>query len=394
MLPVFFYPEQQEFFWQLYLGAILAVTGFFCGWSIVSKFNEPPHALCLRKFPSTIDLRAVALSCLLLVGISLPILLFFQPTIFSDINTYEGRIAFQGESGPLAFLLNQAVVGSSIFIIYLFRKRKKFAALALTIFLIYFAFYANAKLSMLTAGAAWGAIWMLKIWKREVSRLPLFFTFAIFPLSLIIMAFYSTYRGLEGVNIAEVTKDFVYIVSELGEYGVNVGDYDGPFQVLTIHMKESAEPAWGKTYVNQWPVFLPRIWRGRFVDLTDEFASMELGDTYKVGQGFAFSPWAEGYYNFHEMGFLIEGFLFGLLSYAIWKFSVAVFGFNEIPVFFQIMLIVIFQRGYLIGQMKGTFVYMIGFVCMWFLARKLIIPIFFPVYSNRVALNYSNANTH
>src|SRR5262245_64255721 len=65
------------------------------------------------------------------------------------------------------------------------------------------------------------------------------------------------------------------------------------FPYTTLFRSDGGRAAFGGTYVSQLAVLLPRVLRGDFADLAEEFAQSRLGSAWQPGFGFSFSPWAD-----------------------------------------------------------------------------------------------------
>jgi hypothetical protein len=189
----------------------------------------------------------------------------------------------------------------------------------------------------------------------------------LLPFILPVLILYSVLRAGVGGGLAELIGTGVSSLDRLGDAGIMVGDFDGPYRVLMSALDtHDGAVLLGWTYLSQLPVLVPRALRGDFADLAESFARLRLGENWRPGTGFSFSPWAEGVSNFGIAGFLVEGVLFGLLIALLVRAGRAALGSHAAVILYCLVpQIVLFQRGYLIGAVKNVVVYAVPFVCAW-----------------------------
>jgi hypothetical protein len=229
------------------------------------------------------------------------------------------------------------------------------------------AVYSSHKLSLLITLAAWFAWWIAGIWRGHRTPRTAWLGMVLLPFILPVLILYSFLRAGIGGDLPEVLGAGLASLDRLGDAGIMVGDFDGPYRVL-ISSLESRDAAGllGWTYLSQLPVLVPRALRGDFTDLAEEFARLRLGENWRPGMGFAFSPWAEGVSNFGSLGFFVEGLLFGLLIALLIRSGRATLaGGTSVILYCLVPQIVLFQRGYLVGVAKNVIVYAAPFVCAW-----------------------------
>jgi hypothetical protein len=364
LLPFFFFPADADLFGLLLAAVTLGVLGFHIG---LTGFSGLSERRLLGQMPPRRDADHTGRTAVALVAFSLTVLLLWRPGFLAEVGTYEGRVNLSGQFGPLVFLLDQAIVGAAILIIWAYWRRRFVLALAISAVLVGWAVYSSAKISLLAVIASWLSIFLIATWRNRIRNGVAFALFAlVMPASLMIMMFYAVLRS--GVTDLALAADALAAnLDRLGAVGgIHVGDFGGPYWVFTQHLRDRfLELTLGSTYIDQLLVLIPRVMRGGFLDLTDSFAQAHYGAAYLPGLGFAFSPWAEGYMNFRVIGFFVEGLLFGLLTRALLRVTARLFGLNEIVIFFQIVLITYFDRNYFIGQIKATIVFCLPFLATW-----------------------------
>ena len=363
ILPVFFYQGDARFFPTLLVGCGLAITGFWLGLTGPKGFREPrfesPEAAPLHA-------RRALHASMLTAGIGATGLAVVNPGFLSQVSTYEGRVAFQSGRGLEPFLLNQMVVGLGLLVLLALEQRQWIVALCGSALGVGWALYSNHKLSLLTTLAAWFAWWTAGVWHGRRSVRPAWTGVMLLPAMLPVLLLYSFLRAGAVSGPLELVTMWLASVDRLGDGGLMVGDFDGPYQVIVSTLEgDGGRVLFGWTYLSQLSVLLPRVFRGDFADLAEEFAQLRLGSTWQPGFGFAFSPWAEGILNFGVPGFLVEGLLFGLLAAALMRVGWATFGSASIVLYCLVPQIVLFQRGYLIGSVKNVIVYIAPFAGVW-----------------------------
>jgi hypothetical protein len=362
ILPIFFYPGDAHLFPILLVGCELAITGFWLGLTGFNGFREP------RFYSPEIAPRRALHAAMLTAGVGAAGLAVVNPEFLSQVGTYEGRVAFQSERGLEPFLLNQMVVGLGVLVLLALEQRRWIAAVGGSALGVVWALYSSHKLSLLTTLAAWFAWWTAGVWHRRRSVRTAWAGVMLLPAMLPVLLLYSFLRaGVVSAPLDLVTMSLASI-DRLGDGGIMVGDFDGPYQVIVSTLDgDGGRAAFGWTYVSQLAVLLPRVFRGDFADLAEEFAQSRLGSAWQPGFGFAYSPWAEGILNFGVPGFLIEGLLFGLLAAALMRVGQATFGSASLVLYCLVPQIVLFQRGYLIGSVKNVIVYAAPIAGVWLL---------------------------
>jgi len=362
ILPIFFYPGDVHLFPILLVGCGLAITGFWLGLTSFNGFREP------RFDSSEIAPRRALHAAMLTAGVGAAGLAVVNPEFLSQVGTYEGRVAFQSGRGLEPFLLNQIVVGLGVLVLLALEQRWWIAAVGGSALGVVWAVYSSHKLSLLTTLAAWFAWWVAGVWHRRRSVRTAWIGVMLLPAMLPVLLLYSLLRaGIVSGPVDVVTMSLASI-DRLGDGGIMVGDFDGPYQVIVSTLDgDGGRAAFGGTYVSQLAVLLPRVLRGDFADLAEEFAQSRLGSAWQPGFGFSFSPWAEGILNFGVPGFLIEGLLFGLLAAALIRLGQATFASASLVLYCLVPQIVLFQRGYLIGSVKNVIVYIAPIAGVWLL---------------------------
>lgn len=369
LLPVFFFPDDAELFEILVTTVVLGVLGFYVGLTGFSGFSER-RVFVVPAAPT--DWDQIARAAVILLTFSLLTLVVVRPGFVVELGTYEGRVNFQARYGPLVFLLNQAVICGSILVIWAFRRGHLMVAIAISVTQISWAVYSSEKISLLAVSASWLSILMISNWRHRVSKKTALLIIGILmPSSLLIMVFYGVLRS--GVTDLDLAYDiFTSNISRLGVEGVHVGDFGGPYWVFTQHLRDRfLELTLGTTYFEQLQILIPRVLRGDFQDLTDAFSMKQYGADYLPGLGFGFSPWAEAYMNFRVVGFFIQGLMFGFLTRLLLRYSIKLVGLNEVAIFFQFILITLFERAHFIGQIKSTVVYCLPFLITWLALKAL-----------------------
>ena len=246
-------------------------------------------------------------------------------------------------------------------------------AIAVSVAQALWAVYSSEKISLLAVSASWLSILICSTWRHRVGKkTALAIIGIVMPSSLLAMVFYGVLRG--GATDLELAFEvFASNIARLGAEGVHVGDFGGPYWVFTQHLRDHAlELTLGSTYLEQLLVLIPRAMRGEFLDLTDAFAAKQYGLNYLPGLGFGFSPWAEAYMNFRVAGFFIQGLLFGFFTRLLLRYTIRLVGLNEIVIFFQIILMTLFERNHLIGQIKATVVYCLPFLITWIVLQTML----------------------
>lgn len=368
LLPNQFLPNDADLSGVLLMTVVLGVLGFYVGLTAFSGLSERS----LFAVPPRADLDHIARTAVVLLTLSLGILFLLRPNFVAQLGTYEGRVAFSGNYGPLVFLLNQGVIAIAILIIWAYRRQHYLLALACSVIEVVWAVYSSAKISLLAVSAAWLAIALFANWKGRVRSWIMLASIGILlPSSLLVMLAYAVLRS--GVSDPSAALNIVSMnLDRLGSAGVDIGDFSGPYWVFTQHLRNHfLDLRLGSTYIEQLMVLIPRALRGGFLDLTDAFAKQQYGPAYVPGLGFAFSPWAEGYMNFRVIGFFVEGLLFGLFSRFLVRTTIRLIGLNEIVLFFQVFLITYFERNHFIGQIKATIVYCLPFLLTWVVVEML-----------------------
>ena len=363
LLPVFFYRADARFFPTLLVGCGLAIVGFWLGLTGTSGFREPRLGA-----PEDIPLQArrTLHASMVIVAVGAIGLAIVNPDFLSQVATYEGRVAFQVERGLEPFLLNQVVVGLGALVLLALEERRWIVALCGSALGVGWALYSSHKLSLLTTLAAWFAWWTAGVWRGRRSMRIAWVGIILLPLMLPILILYSFFRAGTVGGLAELVVMGLASVDLLGDAGLMVGDFDGPYRVVLSTLEDDAgHTLFGWTYLSQMLVLLPRAFRGGFEDLAEEYARLRLGSAWQPGLGFAFSPWAEGVLNFGVPGFLVEGALFGLLVAALIRVGRDTFGSGSLVLYCLVPQIVLFQRGYLIGVVKNVIVYVAPFASVW-----------------------------
>ncbi len=369
LLPAFFYVEEFKWFPHLITACFGGVLGFWLGFTATSGFSERQlFRLGEQNFDGD---RAVRVAVIL--GLSAAAVLFMtNPTFLQDVSSYESRIAFQGEHGSEAFLLNQIVIAVAVIGLVAIVQRRWFVAVLLSVLGVWWAFFSNHKLSLLTTLAVWFSWWLYEVWQGRATPRAGLIAFSLLPGTLAVLIFYESFRGSDQGDFAVIFEMFLENMASLGQLGIRVADFDGPYRVLITHLENDISPSLlGETYLTQLNVLLPRFLRGEFSDLTEAYAQEHLGFTYMPGMGFAFSPWAEGYTNFGIGGFLIEAALFGIATGALMKLNQSILGSNPLALFFCILCLALFQRSYLVGHLKNIVVYVLPFLGIWDLLETM-----------------------
>ena len=363
LLPNQFFPSDADLFGLLLSTVVLGILGFYVGLTAFSGLSE---RRLFAGLPPRADLDKIARAAVVLLTLALGTLFVLRPDFIVYLGTYQGRVDFSGNYGPLVFLLNQGVIAIAILIIWAYRHQRFVLAFALSAIEVFWAVYSSAKISLLAVSAAWLAIALFANWKNRVRNWIMIFSIGILlPCSLLIMMTYAVLRS--GITDPDLALTLLANnLDRLGSAGVDVGDFSGPYWVFTQHLRNDfLDLTLGSTYIEQLLVLIPRVLRGEFLDLTDAFAKEQYGAAYLPGLGFAFSPWAEGYMNFRVAGAFVQGLLFGLFSRYLLTSTVRLIGLNEIALFFQIFLITYFERNHFVGQIKATIVYCLPFLVTW-----------------------------
>jgi hypothetical protein len=364
LLPIFFYSGDAPLFLALVAGSGLAIVGFWLGFTGPTGFREPVAEVVADRPLETTRLGHTAV---VLMTIGLLSVAIANPNVLSQVGTYEGRVAFQSGRGIEPFLLNQVVVGLGAVVLLALERRWWMVALLASIAGVGWAVYSSHKLSMLTTLAAWFAWWIAGVWHGQRSVRLAWLGIALLPLILPMLLVYSFLRAGSPGDLSDAVALAVNNLDRLGDAGVMVGDFDGPYRVLIATLENRAsDVVLGWTYVSQLAVLMPRGFRGDFLDLAEEFARLQLGSAWQPGMGLAFSPWAEGVLNFGLFGFFVEAFLFGLILSALVRSGRAAFGRDGALLLYCLApQIVLFQRGYLVGVVKNVVVYALPLVCVW-----------------------------
>ena len=364
LLPVFFYAADAPFFVTILIGCGLAIVGFWLGLTALTALREPWLALATD---TPLESRRLCHTAAVLISVGVIGVVLANPRFFEQVGTYEGRVAFQSGRGIEPFLLNQAVVGLGALVLAALQTRRWGVALSGSALGAAWAVYSSNKLSLLVALAAWFAWWIASIWRGERRARTAWLGMILLPLILPALILYSVLRAGVGGDLPELIGAGVSSLDRLGDAGIMVGDFDGPYRVLMSAL-DSPDGAvlLGWTYLSQLPVLVPRALRGDFTDLAESYARLRLGENWRPGTGFSFSPWAEGVSNLGIPGFLIEGVLFGLLIALLVRTGRAALGSHASVILYCLVpQIVLFQRGYLIGVVKNVVVYAAPFVCAW-----------------------------
>ena len=364
LLPVFFYSADAQFFPTMLIGCGLSIVGFWLGLTALTSLREPRLTL-VPDAPLESRRLLHTSAVLMMVGVSGVALA--NPGFLAQLGTYEGRVAFQVERGIEPFFLNQAVVGLGAFLLLALEEGRWTIALCTSALGFGWAVYSSHKLSLLITLAAWFAWWIAGVMRGERSSRMAWLGIMLLPLMLPILLVYSFLRAGVTGNLSEAITVGLASMDLLGDAGVMVGDFDGPYRVLVSTLEDHAgDVLLGWTYLSQLLVLLPRAFRGDFEDLAEEFGRLRLGSTWQPGMGFAFSPWAEGVLNFGILGFLVEGLLFGILVRLLVRTGRVTFGGGASLVLYCVVpQIVLFQRGYLVGVVKNVIVYVVPFACVW-----------------------------
>src|SRR5262249_6446655 len=227
--------------------------------------------------------------------------------------------------------------------------------------------YSNNKLSLLTTLAAGFAWWIAGDRRAERATRMAWLGIVVLPLILPALILYSLLRAGVDSDLFGLISAGLASLDRLGDSGIMVGDFDGPYRVLVSTLDSTDRSVLlGGTYVSQLMVLVPRAFRGDFADLAEQFAQLRLGENWRPGLGFAYSPWAEGVLNFGRAGFFVEGLLFGLLVACLIRLGRGLLGANaEVILYCLVPQIVLFQRGYLVGVVKNAAVYVLPLVCVW-----------------------------
>jgi hypothetical protein len=364
LLPVFFYAADAQFFPTILIGCGLAIVGFWLGLTALTDLREPRLALATDR---PLESRRLLHTAAVLITVGVIGVVLANPRFFEQVGTYEGRVAFQSGRGIEPFLLNQAVVGLGALVLLALENRRWGIALSASVLAAAWAVYSSHKLSLLIALAAWFAWWIAGIWRGDRTARTAWLGIVLLPLILPVLVLYSFLRAGVSGDLPELIGAAVASLDRLGDAGIMVGDFDGPYRVLVSSLEnDDGGVLLGWTYLSQLPVLVPRAFRGDFTDLAEDFARLRLGENWRPGMGFAFSPWAEGASNFGSLGFLVEGLLFGLLIALLIRAGRATLaGGTSVILFCLVPQIVLFQRGYLVGVVKNVIVYVAPFVCIW-----------------------------
>jgi hypothetical protein len=363
LLPFFFFPGDADLLGLLVSTVVLGVLGFHVGLTAFSGFSE--RNLMSRQ-PVKADVTHIGCTAAIVLVFSLLILFITDPSFVIEVATYEGRIAYKAREHLIKGVHNQAIVSAAILIIWAYHRKRYSLSLILSACEIAWAVYSSDKVSLLALSAAWLSILLVATWQRRIHpAATLAIIGAVLPASLLFMVFYSVLRvGM--TDFALILEVYNENLGRLGAGGANVGDFGGPYLVLTEHLRdEFLDLTLGATYVEQLAILLPKIVRGEFADLAVDFAVRKLGTDYQPGFGFGFSPWAEAYMNFRVAGFFIQGMLFGLLTRGLLGCSIRLMGFNEVTIFFQIVLVTLFERSIMAGQLKATIIYLLPFAATY-----------------------------
>jgi hypothetical protein len=363
LLPVFFYAADAPFFTTILIGCGLAIVGFWLGLTALTAFREPWLALATD---TPVESRRLRHTAAVLISVGVIGVVLANPRFFEQVGTYDGRVAFQSGRGIEPFLLNQAVVGLGALVLAALQTRRWGVALSASALGAAWAVYSSNKLSLLVSLAAWFAWWIASIWREDRTARTAWLGMILLPLILPVLILYSVLRAGVGGDLPELIGAGVSSLDRLGDAGIMVGDFDGPYRVLMSALDSGGAVLLGWTYLSQLLVLVPRALRGDFADLAESYARLRLGENWRPGTGFSFSPWAEGVSNFGILGFFVEGVLFGLLIALLVRTGRAALGSHaSVILYFLVTQIVLFQRGYLIGVVKNVVVYAAPFVCTW-----------------------------
>jgi hypothetical protein len=363
VLPVFFYSIDAQFFSVILAGCGMAIVGFWLGFTVLSSFREPR----LTSAPTApLESRRLLHSSAVLLAAGLAGVAIANPSFLEQVGTYEGRVAFQVERGIEPFFLNQAVVGLGALVLLALEQKRWTIAVGVSALGTGWAVYSSHKLSLLITLAAWFAWWIAGVLGRERAARPAWLGLVLLPLILPILLFYSVVRaGMVG-DVWETITESLVSVDLLGDAGIMVGDFDGPYRVLISTLEDPGRALLGWTYVSQLLVLVPRAFRGSFEDLAEEFGRARLGSDWRPGMGFAYSPWAEGVLNFGHLGFFVEALLAGLLCSTLVRMGRTTLGGKaSLVLYLLVPQIVLFQRGYLVAVVKNVIVYALPFLCVW-----------------------------
>src|SRR5262249_9663502 len=149
-----------------------------------------------------------------------------------QVGTYEGRVAFQSGRGIEPFFLNQAVVGLGALLLAALEKGRWAAALGASALGVAWAVYSNNKLSLLTtlaAGFAWG---MAGDPRAGGAPRMAWLGIAVLPLILPALILYSLLRAGVDSDLFGLISAGLASLDRLGDSGIMVGDFDGPYRVL------------------------------------------------------------------------------------------------------------------------------------------------------------------
>jgi hypothetical protein len=364
LLPVFFYTADAEFFPTILIGCGLAIVGFWLGLTALTGLREPRLALATD---TPLEWRRLFHTAAVLITVGVIGVALANPGFFAQVGTYEGRVAFQSGRGIEPFFLNQAVVGLGGLVLLALEKKQLSLALSASLLGAAWAVYSSHKLSLLITLAAWFAWWIATVWRSQQGARAAWVGMVLLPLILPMLILYSFLRAGVVGDLRELIGVGLASLDRLGDSGIMVGDFDGPYRVLVSFLEDnSGASLLGWTYLSQLLVLLPRAFRGDFTDLAETFARLRLGENWRPGMGFAFSPWAEGVLNFGIYGFVVEGLLFGLVLALLVRVGRPMFsGGTSLILYCLIPQIVLFQRGYLIGVVKNVIVYAAPFACVW-----------------------------
>ena len=364
LLPVFFYSADAQFFPTILVGCALSIVGFWLGLTALTDFREP---WLTPVTDAPLESRRLFHTSTMLITVGVIGVAIANPNFLEQVGTYEGRVAFQVERGIEPFFFNQAVVGLGALVLLALKESRWTIAVCASALGTGWAVYSSHKLSLLITLAAWSAWWIAGVLRGERAVRVAWFGIVLLPLSLPLLLLYSFLRA--GI-VGDLTEFIVASLSSmdlLGDAGIMVGDFDGPYRVLVSTLDDpTGRVLLGWTYFSQLLVLVPRAFRGDFEDLAEQFGRLHLGENWQPGMGFAFSPWAEGVLNFGQLGFLIEGLLFGGLVALLIRVGRAIFaGGVSLILFCLLPQIVLFQRGYLVGVVKNVIVYVAPFACVW-----------------------------
>lgn len=369
LLPAFFYVEEFKWFPHLLTACLSGVLGFWLGFTATSGFSERQ---VFRLGEQNLDGDQAVRVAVILGAFAAAALFLANPTFLQDVSSYESRIAFQGEHGSEAFLLNQIVIAVAVISLVAIIQKRWFMAALFSALAVWWAFFSNHKLSLLTTLSVWFSWWIYEIWQGRATPRAGLIAFSLLPGTLALLIFYESFRGSDQGDFALIFETFLENMASLGQLGIRVADFDGPYRVLITHLEnEINPPLLGETYLTQLNVLLPRFLRGEFSDLTEAYAQEHLGSTYMPGMGFAFSPWAEGYMNFGIGGFLIEATLFGIVTGVLIKLNQSILGSNPLALFFCVVCLALFQRSYFVGHLKNIVVYVLPFLGIWALLQTM-----------------------